>query len=160
MAIVKAWRNFLGVTARGKVGRPGDYGRRVFGYSKFGEDVKAYGIYQMRHSKKGKINVLSKYYWPTNPNSPEQAAGRSKFAAAVSAWQGLTDGQKAVYNKRANKKRRYGYWDFIQDFMKNNPLLYRGYGVQLYGAWVYGDLPPIERELKIYGQSLYADCQY
>ena len=76
-----------------------------------------YGIYQMRHCKAGILPIRMKFYEPFNPQTIPQQANRGKFAAAVLAWQNLTQEQKAVYNSRAVGKHMSGYNIFIKQSM-------------------------------------------
>lgn len=76
-----------------------------------------YGIYQMRTRFGHRINVKEKFYVPTNPQTVPQQANRQDFADAVVAWQGLSDSQKQVYNKRARTRHMSGYNLFLRQKM-------------------------------------------
>ena len=57
------------------------------------------------------------YYITKNPRLPDQQAQREKMAAAVLAWQGLTQEQKNQYNQRAIRKRMSGYNLFLKEYL-------------------------------------------
>lgn len=79
------------------------------------------GIYQMRLTKRGKVPVKMVFYTPTNPNTPAQAATRTKFASAMAAWVALTSEQKASYTMRAKKRNMFGWGLFIREYYQLNP---------------------------------------
>lgn len=109
----------------GKVILPEDggvYGVSVFGYGGYGEDdlipaSEFHGFYQMRKCKEGYIPVQMKFFRPSNPRTPEQQAQRAKMILAVSAWQALTQEEKAVYNKSAIGQNLTGYNLFIKKYL-------------------------------------------
>lgn len=77
----------------------------------------AFGIYQLKNCREGKISCKEKFYNNTVPATPNRLVCRGKFADAVAGWQALTTPQKAVYNKRAVGKHMSGYNLFIREFM-------------------------------------------
>jgi len=77
------------------------------------------GIYQMRPRDGGAICVREVFYTPTNPQTPEQQANRSKFAAGVVAWQALTPEEKQEYNRMRYGLRMSGYNLFLRLYMLN-----------------------------------------
>lgn len=94
----------------GKLGKPED------------DDIHdVNGIYQMRMTKRGKRPVRMVFYTPTNPQTEIQEANRSKFATAMSNWQALSSGDKAVYNERAKKRKMFGHGLFIREYYQANP---------------------------------------
>lgn len=102
--------NFLmGFELRKKLGKPGAP-----------DPLGVNGIYQMRMTKTGKRPIKMKFYTPTNPRTVAQQANRNKFADAMTAWQALTAGDKAQYNKRAKKKGMFGRNLFIREYFSNN----------------------------------------
>lgn len=116
LGIRKPWA----VTIRKKFGDPkaavsgGFFGEAFYGTGGYGStdpnpNAEFYGIYQMRRCKEGKIPIQMKFYKPTNPQTLDQQAQRSKITVAVAEWQNLTDEAKAVYNKNAVKYRITGY---------------------------------------------------
>ena len=90
-----------------------------FGNSRFGVDPYANilclsGIYR-RDNVTGKIRTYREpYYITKNPRYIPQQANRAKMAAAVLAWQGLTDEQKIPYNKKSSGKHMSGYNVFLK----------------------------------------------
>lgn len=101
---------FIGLGISGKLGTPTS-----------ADPLGVNGIYQMRMTKRGKVPVKMKFYTPTNPQTELQQANRAKFAAAMAAWQGLSSGDKAVYNKRAKKRQMFGWGLFIREYYQANP---------------------------------------
>jgi len=75
------------------------------------------GIYQTQITSKGRITRKLKLYAPANPQTEAQQANRAKITAAVLAWQGLTDEQKAIYNERAIGKPFTGYNIFVKEHL-------------------------------------------
>lgn len=117
-----------GLRQTGKIKRGDGLGFIRFGHSAFGSSHYFGGIYQKRNTgyndkgyKPGAARktyyVKMRYYRPTNPNSPAQQAGRSKFADAVASWQGLPASEQAKYNRRAQRHSRRGRNLYISEFM-------------------------------------------
>lgn len=107
------------------------FGFCVFGKSRFGDDRGHGGIYRKayssKHNKPGTtlkpvrhIFVKMRSYAPTNPQTVPQQANRVKFSAARSAWQSLTDNEKAVYNRRATKQSRIGWRLFMSEYLNTH----------------------------------------
>lgn len=96
------------------------FGTTIMGKHKYAGDKEFYGIYQRRTGVNGKITVRRKFYIPSNPKTVPQQANRSKFADAVNFWQGLTDQQKAEYNKRVAHKNFSGYNLCIREYLSSN----------------------------------------
>ncbi|HPJ36783.1 MAG TPA: DUF6266 family protein [Spirochaetota bacterium] len=65
------------------------------------------------------INYARSYSIPENPRTEAQQKNRVNFADAVKLWQGLTDAEKAKYNRMAIGKPLSGYNLFISMKMKN-----------------------------------------
>ena len=95
------------------------FGEISFGDSGYGEILLLSGIYQMRRSETGRHPHRLKYYRPYDPKSEMQQTNREKFAAAIAAWQSLTDEQKAVYNKKALGTGLSGYNLKVSEFMSS-----------------------------------------
>lgn len=100
----------IGMGVSGKLGKP-----------EWSNSLGAYGIWQMRMTKRGKVPIRMKFYTPTNPRTSAQQANRAKFAAAMAAWGALTSDQKAVYNERAKKRQMFGWGLFIREYYSLNP---------------------------------------
>lgn len=96
------------------------YGQRTYGDFKYPGVKPFYGIYQRRKGINGHITVKEKFYIPSNPKTVLQQANRSKFADAVTFWQGLTSTQEAEYNKRVAHKNLSGYNLCIQEYLSSH----------------------------------------
>lgn len=126
-----AGESMAGLAQRGKLSWSNGMGFGTFGSTKFGDDRPQGGIYQKRivgsnyflgpNVRVGEVfYVKMRSYAPTNPQTTEQQANRTKFADANSAWQSLTNEEKSVYNQRANRKGRVGYFLFMSEYMKSH----------------------------------------
>jgi len=61
------------------------------------------------------------YFVPASITHANGDASRACLAAAVLAWQNLTEEQQKVYNRKASRHYRFsGYNLFIKDYMKLN----------------------------------------
>jgi len=61
------------------------------------------------------------YFVPSSINNPESNHSRSIFAAAVAAWQSLTELQKNVWRELADLSSNIpGYNYFIRDYFDKN----------------------------------------
>ena len=117
MAIVRGKDALNSFSVRKKFSVPNQYGVAVYAISYYGHYNLWAGIYQQRPRATGRLTVKEKYYWPTNPQTAPQQANRNSFAAAVLAWQGLTDEQKEHYRERAKRKQMSGYNLYIKEYM-------------------------------------------
>lgn len=99
----------IGFEARGKVGRP-----------EWDDPLNAYGIWQMRMTKRGKVPIKMKFYEPTNPRTEAQQANRQKFADAMEAWGNLTESEQDEYTEAAKKKNLFGWNLFIREYFQSN----------------------------------------
>jgi len=94
-----------------------NYGNYEFGAeNEIGRDFD--GVYQMRNCVEGKIPVKMRFQLTREetPTAP-RVANWNKFAAAVAAWQALTDEQKKVYNDRAKGTNKTGFNLYIKEYM-------------------------------------------
>lgn len=118
-----------GIGQTGSIRRGDGFGFIRLGHSTFGAVAHAGGVYQKRvtgynntgrkaHLPRKAYYVRMRYYRPTNPNTPAQQAGRSKFADAVAGWAALTAAEKEEYNKRAHKRSRRGRNLYISEYMR------------------------------------------
>lgn len=139
MASTKLIRPMLGILPRKKLGKRYGYGESVFAESRFGgaglfgwiagfgqsifagshfgDDDELTGIYQKRSYFGHTYFIRERFYITKNPRLPAQQVHRSKFAAAVAAWQILTAGEKAVYNKNAIGRHMSGYNLFLRQYI-------------------------------------------
>jgi len=77
------------------------------------------GIFQRRKTWHGTINILEKYYKPTNPQTPAQQANRQKFEAARLTWSGLTSTEQDYYNRLKYPPQMSGYNRYVKQYLKN-----------------------------------------
>jgi hypothetical protein len=121
----------VALSQRGRFTHSAGFGFGTFGLVRYGETQKIGGIYQRRRSGYNNFTgpppanaptyfVKMRSYGPTNPKTPIQMANRQKMTNATTAWQGLTDEEKSVYNKRASRKGRVGYFLFMSEHMKSH----------------------------------------
>lgn len=87
----------------------GVYQRRVTGYNNTG---------RKNHLPRKTYYVKMRYYRPTNPRTPAQQVGRSKFADAVAGWAGLSPAEKQQWNIKASRQSRRGRNLYISEFMR------------------------------------------
>lgn len=91
-------------------------GTQFFGYSRFGEYNEYAGQYQYWNSWGQRRHIRTRFYWPTNPNTPSQQATRQFMRDAMSAWAALTSDEKAKYNDRAYRKKMNGSNLFVREY--------------------------------------------
>lgn len=89
------------------------FGARVYGDFLFGD----LSSYNRTYTIANKKTLRSPYYITKNPRSAPQQAWRQIFAAAVSAWQGLTVEQKIVYHRASMGKHMSGYNVFLKEYL-------------------------------------------
>jgi len=94
--------------------------KKRLGKSAWADPLGVFGIYRSRVQNGIRSNEKLKFYSPTNPQTEAQQANRQKIADAVTAWQALTNEQKAVYNKKAISRRMSGYNLFIKEHLLSN----------------------------------------
>ena len=118
-----------GSVASGKIAASTGFGRVRFGASKIGDRRRVTGIFQKRKLSKDRTRynpdtnpehpvIVMRTYRPTYANTEIQQEQRQCFAAAVSFWQGLTDEEKAIYNRAGAKHNTSGYNIAISDFIR------------------------------------------
>lgn len=96
------------------------YGLSLYGVCELGVDDELTGIYQIRHSAGAQIIVRTIFTWPKNKKTIPQQANRAKFADAITAWQGLTEEQKKIYNTNSSGKQMSGYNLFIRQYLQSH----------------------------------------
>ena len=106
MAILTGIKNGIGMQIRKKLGKQGSP-----------DPKNMYGIYRVRHRWGKVIQEKLPFYTPTNPQTEAQQANRQKFTDGKTAWNALTDEQRAVYNQRAKYKNCYGYNIFMSEYL-------------------------------------------
>lgn len=113
-----------------RLGKPTQFGWITYGWSEFGDDNFAAGVYQGRPRRKtfvqrgekipGKrYNFFMKPAWPVNTITERRTEVRGKFRDGVNAWKDLTPEQKSWYNEKADKQRRKGFCLFMSQFLKS-----------------------------------------
>jgi hypothetical protein len=117
MVVVKRHGFKIGIRVKKKLGVPLEYGDRWYGKFEYGYFTPLWGIYQMRKRARGSIIVREKFYSPKDQTQPLKVARQLVFAAAILGWQGLTDEQKANYNKRAIGKNTQGYNIYLKEYL-------------------------------------------
>lgn len=121
----------MSMIQQGRVGRPSGCGWAICGWTQCGEYGEVWGVYQNRRERAGKWHwyngifgktktCFMKPCWPANPQYAEQQAWRAVFAAAIAAWQALTEEQKQEYNNRMKKRNRTGYHFYISEYLKTH----------------------------------------
>ena len=120
MSFAPAFESLRSFSARKKVGRSASFGFGRRGHGRFGDSSRLAGVYQKRIAGGRSYTVRMRYYRPTNPQSVPQQANRAKFSAAMSAWGGLTAGEKSAYNERAKKRQMFGWGLFIREYYQAN----------------------------------------
>jgi hypothetical protein len=115
---------------RKRLGKPNFFGWIRFGWSEFGDDNYASGVYQQRRNRrwngvdgfisaKHPRNFIMKPAWPVQPASVARDAQQAKFTTALGMWQALTTEQKKYYNTIANRLSRRGYDYFMSKTLKS-----------------------------------------
>jgi len=105
-------------------------GVQQFGNSEFGSDNLRWGLYQKRHSNWKIVDgkrvffgpvkyIREKFYQCKNRNSPGQQTQRNKFRDGMTAWSGLTEEQKKLYNKNAGKYHMHGVNLFLREWLNS-----------------------------------------
>lgn len=119
MAIVKPLKDFNALEIRRIIGKPNGLGQQFLGLTLLGDDSPYAGVYQKRPRKKGQIFVKMKFHYPNDPRTSAQITQRTKFANAISSWQGLTIEQKSVYNRLQYPPRMTGFNRYIRLYMRD-----------------------------------------
>jgi len=65
-------------------------------------------------------HIVTKYYYPDNPRTPEQQGWRSVFYDAVKNWQGFDDSTKNSYNEMKRPIRMTGYNRYLRLYLNAN----------------------------------------
>lgn len=120
MVVKKRMKNELGVKVRKALVASSAYGVRGYGAFYYGAGANTHGIYQVRTRFGKHVQVKEKFYFPKNPQLPDQQNWRGIFADAVAGWQGLTNEQQAIYNKKAKYKNLSGYNLYISEYLLSN----------------------------------------
>lgn len=115
---------------RKRLGKPNMCGWFMCGWSECGDDNPVSGVYQQRRhrrwngaggfiSEKRPLNFVMKPAWPVQPPSAARDAQQAKFKTALAMWQALTEEEKLVYNRNANRRSKRGYDVFMSETLKS-----------------------------------------
>lgn len=121
----------VALSQRGRFTHSAGFGFGCYGKVRYAEVQRIGGIYQRRRAGYNNLTgppppnaptyfVKCRSYAPSNPQTPIQQANRAKMTNATSAWHNLTLEEKSVYNKRASRKGRVGYFLFMSEHMKSH----------------------------------------
>ena len=96
-----------------------EYGYKVYGKIMYGQDDKRWGIYQKRHEQGKTFYIRENFYTPLNPQSVPQQAWRDIFTDGMTAWSNLTDAQKLVYHNRAQRYHLHGVNLYLREYLNS-----------------------------------------
>lgn len=117
MALIVPVEELKSIAIRRKFSKPNQYGEGIYGISNYGHEQDAAGIYQVRTRFQHRANVKEKFYEPAVQNQPNKVARQIVFAAAVAAWQSLTEEQKIQYNIKSKGKHMSAYNVFLREYL-------------------------------------------
>jgi DNA-binding NarL/FixJ family response regulator len=131
MTLVETNNPMASLGAVGKFGPNCEFGRSIFGLTRFGAEpvyiqkpgkdpVLISGIFQRRASGGRKITAHLNYYVTTNPKSDDQKAVRENMKNGNITWKFLTNEQRAVYNEISRGKSMTGRNIFLREFLKSH----------------------------------------
>ena len=101
-----------------KIGENSGYGAIDYGYVQYAFPIEYAGIYRTRRLNGKTYHEKMDFFEQIITHTEAQTTQRTKFANAVTAWQALSDSQKAVYNKKAIGRHMTGNNLFISRYMK------------------------------------------
>lgn len=70
------------------------------------------------HKQYKSFRVITKYYYPANPQTQAQQANRALMSNAVQYWQGFTDEAKQFYNSKLLPTHMTGYNRYIGMYLR------------------------------------------
>lgn len=105
---------------RGRFGRPGSFGRVLFGYNIIGLEDSLCGIYQKATFATGREISIRPFYFPTDTRSAPQLARRAIFQAGVSAYRALTPLELDAINRKGKARRMTGYNFFLSKYLRSH----------------------------------------
>jgi hypothetical protein len=84
------------------------------------------------HKEYKTYRVVTKYYYPENPRTPEQQGQRQLLANGVQYWQGFTDATKNFYNQMPRPRHMSGYNRYLRMYLlaTEPPISYGDYVLQ------------------------------
>lgn len=93
----------------GKLSLNPDQAKKMFGFTMNpdapGVIFRIYTMTDENNKNPHKVNIISNYFPPSNPQTPKQQSNRAKMRAAVRDWQGLSPEEKKEYDKEASTKK-------------------------------------------------------
>lgn len=113
-----------GIPIGNQIRRKFDVGHHpgIVGKSKVGPVDTVRGNPQIFKYYSGLGQRVLAYYQPTNPQTETQQAWRAVFAAAVSAWQALTDSERKAWRVRGSRQAKLGYSMFLTRYLEAHRL--------------------------------------
>lgn len=122
MVIVLGMEKLLSLHASKKFGFTAAAGFARCGYSRCGSSKEFGGVYQKKLTKNGWKVSRGRYQRPTNPQTTEQQAWRSVFAAGVVAYGDLTTDEKVVLSRQGRAYKMSGWNLFLRQYLQANRL--------------------------------------
>ncbi len=142
MSLPTSIQRFFDSTTYGREGRPYKFGEKRYALFRYGREepllfignddtgtewhgeditpISRFGIYRRFTQGPTRRIVKNRFYIPANPRTVPQQARRTVYANGVTAWQALTNPQKAIYNERAKGKPYSGYNLYMQEYLRSN----------------------------------------
>lgn len=112
----------LSMSAHGRFGYAGGFGRISFGYNRFGFYSKFCGIYQKKFYYGVPYISKQKFYRPTNPQTEAQQLWRDVFKAGRVAWASLDPETQEQWVYRARKLHMTGFNKFMSEYLNQHKL--------------------------------------
>ena len=107
-------------SAVGKLGEPGGLGNFYLGWSQLGNPYFHQGYYKTDGTNRTGKTILTRHWWPKNPQTDKQQANRFTFADGVQAWHNLTDEEKQYWEELKSPPKRNGFMRFMSNYLKEN----------------------------------------
>lgn len=112
-----------------RLGLPNMCGWSICGWSQCGDENEFCGVYQQRRRRKGngknepvKFGSIENFVmlpaWPVQPPSELRDFRQGLFVSVLESWQALTQAEKIVYNKIAEKYNKRGYDYYMSKTIK------------------------------------------
>lgn len=93
----------------GKLSLNPDKALKMFGFEMdpeaHGVILRVYTMTDANNKNPHKVNIISNYFPPSNPQTPDQQANRMKMRGAVAHWRELSQEAKEAYNKQASMRK-------------------------------------------------------
>lgn len=109
----------------GKLSLNPDQALKMFGFimnpEAPGVILRIYTMTDDNNKNPHKVNIISNYFPPGNPQTPEQQANRTKMRGAVAHWRALSQEEREAYDKEASRRKLK-----MSGFNLHNSLFLRG----------------------------------